>query len=300
MPIRLPSSYATQLYEEYARNAETSLKRLLETKHLYQNESVPIVPKERVVAAAAGSWPQGLSPDSVHSFQFNRWDPINPSRRGTPPFSSGQEVPLPLEFTLPRIECYCCSCEMKMPFAPAAIQMELEARAASSHKKYYDQFFVLPYQCQRCVSTPEIFLVGKLNNKLTLAGRLPIEKIAGPDYLPKSVRDHYTSALHAFNVGAALPALFMLRVLIEQFAFSELKRKNAYDAVEGDRGVNYMEAYSGTLPKGLRESAPSLKVIYERLSAAMHEANADEALFHESLQQIHEHFDGRRYFKADN
>lgn len=305
-------------YDELTRSVAEGLKNLLETCHLYQSVEIPAKnytelleycsliydrrEREHIAAVLAKVPDHPWFPDS-HD------EGVKIETITRPGLASRDPI---LKFELLPFEGYCPECERRLPFNPfmrSAGKLDRVHGFATETsgsprqilvQRYYDQFFVLPYQCQGCRSTPEVFLVGRSKTKLTLAGRLPIEKVECPSYLPKSTRGHYSSAMHAFNVNAVLPALFMLRVLIEQFAFSELRRKNAFDAVEGDRGMNYMEAYSGTLPRGLRESAPSLRVIYDRLSIAMHEAKADEALFHESLQQIHEHFDGRRYFKADN
>jgi hypothetical protein len=99
-------------------------------------------------------------------------------------------------------------------------------------------------------------------------------------------------ALLAFNSDQVLPALFMLRTLIEQFLRSK---------VAGDfkRGEDLSKAYKDTLPEGFKAQFPTLADSYESLSEALHSANADPDLFRIQLDKIDEHFDARRLYKLD-
>lgn len=60
-----------------------------------------------------------------------------------------------------------------------------------------------------------------------------------------------------------------------------------------------MDAYADTLPLSLRDTMPSLKDLYDKLSEKIHTANEDAKLFGEARQNIEEHFDIRRVHKLD-
>jgi hypothetical protein len=50
----------------------------------------------------------------------------------------------------------------------------------------------------------------------------------------------------------------------------------------------------------VRDSAPSLKESYEKLSEAIHGAKEDAALFDNAKEKIEEYFDFRRLYKLDS
>jgi hypothetical protein len=58
-----------------------------------------------------------------------------------------------------------------------------------------------------------------------------------------------------------------------------------------------MTEYQNTLPPDFKNRFPSLSDIYGKLSAAMHQADANGGWFEESCQKVEEHFDARRLFK---
>lgn len=58
-------------------------------------------------------------------------------------------------------------------------------------------------------------------------------------------------------------------------------------------------AYQQTLPQFFRDSFPSLPTIYDDISAAMHGADANAALFEGTCVKIDEHFDALRLHKLN-
>lgn len=153
------------------------------------------------------------------------------------------------------------------------------------------QTFFLVYQCQRCLGTPEVFLVRRDMWSISLHGRSPMERVEVPNYIPQVESKFYRDALIAFNTGKTLAALFYLRTLIEQFA-RRLTR------TEGKAtGDEILDAYAKTLPNAHKEYMPSLRKWYDKLSEALHTATEDTLLFVDAKTDIEKHFEIRRVFK---
>lgn len=151
------------------------------------------------------------------------------------------------------------------------------------------QLFYLVYQCQRCETKPEVFLVKRDGLDLSVEGRSPIEHIEIPNYVPREERHWFRDAVIAFQTGKVLAALFYLRTFTEQFARRKTNLK------EGRKtGDEIMAAYADTLPIGLRDSMPSLREWYDKLSEALHGAREDADLFEAARGNIEKHFDIRR------
>ena len=111
-----------------------------------------------------------------------------------------------------------------------------------------------------------------------------------PNYIPKSVRSYFSSAIVAFQSGQVLVALFLLRVLIEQFT------REDGGAGSGVWADNALQAYTERLPADFKSRFPSLREVYASISVAMHSADASAELFESSLVRIEKHFDARRLF----
>jgi hypothetical protein len=76
--------------------------------------------------------------------------------------------------------------------------------------------FCIPVQCQACRTNVIVLLVHRKGDKLQLVGRSEFEEVEVPQYIPKAQTQFYSQALIALNSGQVLPALFLLRTLIEQ------------------------------------------------------------------------------------
>ena len=126
--------------------------------------------------------------------------------------------------------------------------------------------------------------------RLTLSGRSVIEHIEVPAYIPKNLRRYYSGAVLAYNCNQVLPALFMLRTLIEQHMRS----------VAGDghkSGDALCDAYAKTLDDAFKKKFPSLGEAYDKVSDALHAAREDEKLFKEQRDRILPHFDALRLWQ---
>lgn len=64
-----------------------------------------------------------------------------------------------------------------------------------------------------------------------------------------------------------------------------------------ETGDVIMDCYTATLPPNQRDSMPSLREWYGKLSEALHLAKEDEGLLETALEAIQHHFDIRRVHK---
>src|SRR5262249_47468291 len=126
---------------------------------------------------------------------------------------------------------------------------------------------------------------------LSLHGRSPIENVEVPVFIPKEEYRFYRDALVAYQSGKTLAGLFYLRTFLEQFA------RRQTGLTERSSGDEIMQAYNQTLAPDLSSRMPSLREWYDKLSAALHEARENAALFENAIVEINQHFDIRRVYK---
>jgi hypothetical protein len=145
-------------------------------------------------------------------------------------------------------------------------------------------------------------MVTRRELRLTLSGRSVIEKIQVPTYTPKNVARYYSSAILANNCNQVLPALFMLRTLIEQYMQSIVGRdmQSIVGRGERDNATPLLEAYNATLDDAFKTRFPSFSVIYGNLSNALHSAAEDEKMFELQIREIDKHFRAKRSWEEDH
>jgi hypothetical protein len=249
-----------------------ALSNLLNFKHLYQHVDVPL----NELLSRVAPTDTGLVSHMI-SHQWAAEDEVDYAGQAKFP-----HWPRP-RFGMPLLKTYCPECEEVFPFNPAA-----PTNTYTFSDTY--QIFALPFQCQGCKGTPVVFVVTRDGNKLTLTGRSEIESVLVPDYIPKPQRKHYSGARLAFNCNQILPALFLLRTLIEQYMLS---------VVPGDYkvGDDLYAAYNAKLGEDFKARFPSFADVYAKLSDALHEAREDTALFESEIERIESHFDGKRTYE---
>jgi hypothetical protein len=200
------------------------------------------------------------------------------------------------------VKLFCATCEGREVFRPiwfvdVTKQMfesgEEKAQRANVIVSFESlQLFVLVYQCQRCEGIPVAFLVKfDETQNLILGGRFPIEHMEIHSAIPNKEAKWFRNAVIAYQSGKTLAGLFYLRTFIEQFArrvTEMLDIKETGDAI--------LSAYSDTLPPKIRDSAPSLKEWYDKLSEAIHGAKDDAELFEAAKAQIEKHFEFRKVY----
>lgn len=287
---------------EFVSFAAERLKELLENKHLYQKVSIPSDKNQatRNFKMMFGS-NEGMIGDFdglVTRFVDGRFT-IAAERQ----FKEPGHVPL-LCLLVGNVKLFCSRCEAREAFRPiwfSDITNELLGLRKNSAEKFKIAFgntfqlFSLVFQCQRCEGLPETFLVKRDGLDLVLEGRSPIEHIELHGFIPKDEKHWFRDAVIAFQTGKVLAALFYLRTFIEQFARRKTGTQN--DKKTGD---DILTAYATTIPENIRETMPSLKEWYDKLSAALHGANEDSELFESAREKIEEHFDIRRVHKLDS
>lgn len=155
------------------------------------------------------------------------------------------------------------------------------------------QIFLLHFQCQSCRQVHVSFLVERTGLKLTLCGRSPIEEIGCPKFISNSVRKYYRGAMIAFNSGAILPAIAMLRIMIEQHMRQVIGA--------GDKrtsGDELIAAYAKKLDPDFTRQHQSLKPVYEVLSDALHSAKDDDPeVFTRELNRVLAHLEAKEVFE---
>ena len=253
------------------------LKRLLETKHLYQSTTMDLY---------VGL---GGEEDKLWRSQAARekWGVRDNATRPTATKSA-------YEFTLdpPDVKLFCDYCRRVEAFNSISSQeatgrSELESDIKA---KEATQVFVFSFLCQSCKRGSEVFLLRREGLKLTLCGRAPMETADFPNCIPETVRRFYSSALLGHQSGQTLAGLFLLRTLIEQWARSKVQSPAA-------RADELMDQYMAMLPKDFNDRFPSMRSLYDDISADLHTAEGFGGLFDRALTEITEHFDARRVFK---
>ncbi len=274
---------------------ESSIKTLLESKHLYQ--SVLVDPTE-LIKSVLTFMPQGnqleaLKTDFQHvaTWPWQIQDMENMAERLPVPVKSTQLQHF--IWSAPDIKAYCGRCKRVEPFncdaTHSLIPTEQSGFANVVDQKGLVQVFVLLYLCQSCKKVPEVFLIRRVGNRLTLSGRAPMESVQVSTVLPSPVARYVSDAQIAYQSGQVLAALFLLRTFCEQWCRPF--------ALETDKADVAIDKYGASLPDDFKTRFPSLKAIYSDLSAAIHTATEDAPLFERTKTQIEEHFDARRLFK---
>jgi hypothetical protein len=214
---------------------------------------------------------------------------------GGPPLRRIVDRPDAPHVAVDTVKLFCGSCERIEPYnlvSSGELYAPMEKYGIRVSRGRAQQMIVLSYQCQACKEAPEVFLVSRYGKKVTLVGRAPMEHVQVPDIVPKSHRKFFSDAIVAYQSGQVLPALFMLRTFIEQFAAS------AANATPAERADEILDRYTASLHEAVRAHFPSLRDIYSRLSAALHAARADADLFQQSVAEVIRHFEARRLYGA--
>ena len=259
-----------------------ALSELLNGKHLYQSvhikwkEVEPLVAENHVIGE---SWrKQGY--DLLHHKPWCFKHDLSTLAASA------------ISIELPVVSTFCRTCQKRQPH--------------NSHKDPdgpigiltgSTQVLCIPLECQGCKKQSVVFLVTRIPTKdgikLQLTGRSIFEQVEVPPYIPKEQEKFYSSAVVAYNSGQILPALFMLRTLIEQYMHSQTRKPEL-------RGDELCDKYAKLLDDNFKAKAPSFKDIYGQLSDGLHKAAGDQELFESEIQRIELHFQGKHAFDAMN
>lgn len=297
MMPEFPSCSSTQLAKLFTEYLTSSLKELLENRHLYQSVSLT----DDVLSAEF----QHKKPNEMDQVVLKLvkaaidvpWRVTDPHPIGGPQLPSTGSAPVVIQLTVPDVKLFCeCSGRREAFNLVSAEDVLSGQHTRSPHVEKSGgpiQALILSFQCQACKGVPQVLMVRRAGRKLTLCGRAPIEHIEVPPEVPKAVRKYYAAALVAHQSGHTLAANFMLRVLIEQWV------RAATIAPEGTRVDDLLSSYLAGLPADFKSRFPSLTDVYTRLSQDIHQATGSEDEFEHSRRDILRHFDARRVYDLD-
>jgi len=203
----------------------------------------------------------------------------------------------PTDFVLPTISVLCKKCNSIQPhnsgFRGQTHEFQTEQRFINKGGIQVPvQTFVFPYECQKCKEEPLLFLVHREGSKLRLVGRNHFEKVQVPKTIPKEEAKYFSDAIVAFKTGNVLAGLFLLRTTIEQY----MRRKVKVTGKKRIKGEELAEEYAKYLPDNFPQRYPSMKTIYEKLSIALHSADANSIQFEKSKEAIEGHFDLLKHY----
>ncbi len=294
--------YFSRFSPLYSKAISNAIKELIENHHLYQNYEFVYPSKTDLVDALAYTMAGATSGYD----QFN--DPVEEMRRSAPNYywricdrgnplrnTPNSTSHFFFEFEPASIKVFCSNCDRQEPFNI----IHGEDFTQKFERDYRDtsgsivQNFALAYECQSCRGFPEMFLIRRNADKLSVCGRSPIERLPVLKIIPKEVRKFYSDAHLAFNSGQVLAANFLLRTSVEQFLRVRTKLPESKDVSQ------LLDDYAASLDEDFKGRFPSLKNIYEVLSLDIHNAEGSEDVFLDADSSIREHFDARRVYKLE-
>lgn len=194
---------------------------------------------------------------------------------------------LPLYFHLPTLELWCGRCKRhtaQLP-SPASICDLPDSKFPHSTEEAIHQQFNIFYLCESCRLLPVQYLVLRDGYKLMLCGRTEPNQKKVDDIVPDDLRNILSDALSAVSEGDIHAGIYHIRTFCEHYMKKTLQL--SYDTqVRGDELADH---YSSTLTLQQRETAPSLKSAYDKLSQLMHSrcGNADD--FKHQMSEIIRH-----------
>ena len=274
-----------------------AFQELINTKHLYQSVEIDFGPA--IAGEAREVWLRRVANevDSSGRVRLNisqedvTRDLLTELDTKDWVFRDVAESARIVPFLLPPVKTLCTVCDDVTSFnlwsnsSAFAQTMSLGNRGR--------QVFCLPLQCQGCRSSIVVFMIARNGRKIQLVGRSEFENIKVPPSIPTEQRVFYSQALIAFNCGHFLPALFLIRTLIEQYMRTVTRRVEL-------RGDELCDEYNKTLDEGFKGRFPSFKDVYSNLSEALHRADPNESLFRSELERVLLHFDALIIFSKTN
>lgn len=289
-----PQSSLERLEKTFEANALAAVRELLQKKHLYQNVRISTDEVIRQAQEGARQPLDAAAINEVRRLAAESWQ-VEDSYRARNRQIHGRAVEKRLEFVPPDVKLFCTSCDRVEAFGLVGADdapWSYSDRTKPSTFRSDLQAFVLTYVCQSCHAPPEVFLLRRDGEKVTLCGRAPIEHVDVPRVIPKSIRSYVGDSRVAHNSGQTLAAVFLLRVAIEQWA----RNATGLDSTYAD---DVIDAYMESLPQDFSARFPSVRSLYKDLSAAVHKAEASASLFERAHTELIEHFDARRLFRLD-
>lgn len=293
--------YGLKVVEAVEAVIVEAFRQLLEEKHLYQRKDIGPLLQTNLEHWIANSQlpPNDELRKHATATLCGAWSIADPSkvrpRVRIHPYDASEIFGIS---NLPNAKLYCHQCKSTEAHQPIGIH-EFIPLDKIMNKLYQQplgdaiQIWAFQYQCQLCKDLPIVFLIRRENSHISIQGRTPMEFVTTPQFIPKEERAFYSGAIIANNSGQVLPAIFMLRVFIEQYC----KRK-ANKSVE--RSSDAIAIYMDSLPQDFKSRFPSLNKIYEVLSVTIHNATPTESVFTDSLSEVDLHLEGLQVWEKTN
>jgi hypothetical protein len=275
---------------------ERAFQELINTKHLYQSIEIDFEPAiiveaglifaRRNIAPVMSLGSSGARPHTPPSMESIKRELIAELEAKDWLFVGDAAERGRLSFSLLPVKTLCSVCDDVTSFN---LWADTSGRAQTITIGNEKQVFCLPLHCQGCRSNVIVFLIARNGRKIQLVGRSEFEQVKVPPSIPKEHKGFYSQAVIAFNCGQILPALFLLRTLIEQHMRTVTGRAEL-------RGDELCDEYNKTLDADFKSRFPSFKDVYGKLSDALHRADPDKFLFESERERIVNHFDALNVF----
>lgn len=285
--------------ESFTASINQSIQKLLNTKHLYQYVEVKypdpdvsfnnLIPEIRKFYSISSSIEERKTFNQYYNLATKApWIIVDHDGPRGMLYSGIQVYFANFSISPLTIRSYCKVCKNIEPYnfvrGSEILNEEIE-------KDFQAQVFTLAFECQGCKSVPEVFLIRREKNKLTLSGRSPIEQVIVPTFLPKEQAKYVSDAIVAYNSGQTLSGLFQLRVFIEQYVRSKSSNPKSEDI------EMLFKEYASTLSDNFKTQFPSLNSIYDSLSHDIHSADPNIETYEKAIKDIETHFDAKRLFE---
>jgi len=300
----------------------STIKQLLEEKHLYQSLTIERGEFEKLISQLLSEYEADekasgprvrTSPlealfkgDSYQELLNKRLSLVLDGPWGFQSETNSLPGAEPLGWNpiaLPSIRISCGSSICKSSIQPhnsgfIGLQNEIGSYELSDEPK--SQCFSLPYQCQNCKGEPLIFLVKRVGLKLAISGRSQLSEVLVPKCIPGNISGFYKKAIIANQTGFVLAGALYLRVLVEQH-FHAVIPPDKLQAIKGNpTGDELADFYAETLPVGFPASFPSLKKAYADLSKIIHTGKENDEVkkvFQSVISAVEGHFEAVQVFK---
>lgn len=288
-----PEEAVSEIKNDLTKVVQAAVLELLEKKHLYQSATADVVPTVAEHRLSPPKYQKEYIDDRFGSITDWPWYVQERGGLRTPVFGSEIFESNDITWEAPHIKTYCTKCKRQEPYSLTSASNLLNAstnhRGGVQTDKGKVEYYILSYVCQSCRGVPEVFVIRRLGNRLSLVGRGPMEHVEVPKEIPDEVRKFYSGAVVAYQAGQPLSGVFMLRTLIEQWA--------RLFATATDKADVVMDQYMNTLPQEFSSKFPSLREIYGQLSVAIHSASVEDGLFDSTSSAICRHFRARDLFE---
>lgn len=285
---------------EYAAQEQfaTAFRELLETRGMYQNITI----SESFLESFGD---EKYSYDKLITefrkrpvYPCSRGEGNDPNmrefsgRHGCGPLGTPHDE-MSLNFYLSNIHAECAKCKKETTFLSMVCSGQpYRGSPYPIIAVNTEQVFHLFYRCGNCRDQYLAFLILRRGLKLQLVGRSLPFRPALADEWPKPVREIVQDANAAASENDLPAAYYHLRTAIEFLIKSEL----GIDVTEKLDGNELCDRYNATLDDRLKQSFPSLSVIYSTLSAGLHSRNVSTGEFDKQLEDILNHLRAKMLF----